>query len=68
MPQGKTWIDIASGLGALVAAIAAVAAICISFWLGRSQQQLQERQLKQDLFDKRFEIFRAVETFITCVL
>jgi hypothetical protein len=54
-------------IAAGASACAAIAAIFVSFWVAITQRRIQERQLKQDLFDKRYAVFLAVEEFLVHV-
>jgi hypothetical protein len=44
--------------------LAAIIAIVISLRVAREQNQLQERQLKQDLFERRYAVFLAGESVV----
>jgi hypothetical protein len=55
--QVRDWIDFLEALGPLIAAAAAA-------FIGAVQWSLQRKQLKQELFDKRFRIYAAVTDFL----
>jgi hypothetical protein len=73
----STWIgwwlhDWGLPLGSVVAAgasaFAAFNSLRLSKNVAETQQRLQGRQLKQDLFDKRFQIYRDLEDVVTSSL
>ncbi len=47
---------------------AAITAIGVSLWVAFTQRRIQERQLEQNLFDKRYAVFQIVEEFLIHVL
>ncbi len=50
-----------------LSAFAAITALLISLRVARAQRRIQEQQLKQDLFDKRYGVFLAVRVFLDYV-
>jgi hypothetical protein len=52
---------------ASASACAAIAAVFVSLRVAITQRRIQEKQLKQDLFDKRYAVFLAVEEFLVHV-
>ena len=48
----------------MVAAIAAITAVIVTRPIANKQLDLQERQLKKDLFDRRFKIFTDTDEFL----
>ena len=60
MPQHiRDWVDFLEALGPLIAVVAVLI-------VGSSQAYLQRQQLKQDLYDKRFRVYRSlVDYWIT---
>ena len=44
-----------------------IIALCISLWIANQQRELQERQLRKDLFDRRFDIYTKTREFMTYV-
>lgn len=61
----KDWITLGT---AVASAVSAVAALGIAIWVFFGQRRLQRQQLRQDLFDKRFAVYAAVETFIMGII
>lgn len=65
MAEIKEWVSVfassASGLAALIA-------LGVSLWVANAQRRIQMAQLQQNLFDKRYNIFLAVEEFLMYVL
>jgi hypothetical protein len=51
-------------IAAGASALAAITAIGVSSWVAFKQRRIQEWQLKQNLFDKRYAVFLAVEEFL----
>src|SRR5580698_6364685 len=69
--QTKNWLDSLPALGAIgscVSAVAALIAVCVSLSISRRQMDLQERQLRQDLWNRRFKVFTNTGAFIRSVL
>ena len=63
--NARDWV---STVAAGVSALAAITAIGVSLWVAFTQRRIQERQLKQNLFDKRYAVFLAVEEFLIHLL
>jgi hypothetical protein len=69
--QSKGWIDYATALGAagtVVAAVAALIAVKVTRSIARKQLDLQERQLRNDLYDRRFAVFADTGNFLRPIL
>ena len=61
----RDWVSV---LAPTASALAAVTALGLSLWVAFKQRQIQERQLKQSLYDKRYAVFLTVEEFLNYVL
>jgi hypothetical protein len=61
----RDWLALLASSGS---ALAAITALWISLWVANVQRQIQTKQLKQDLFEKRYAIFLAAEAFLAHVL
>ena len=59
--------EIVAALGTIGSFLAAGAALWISNRVAREQKRLTEHQLKQDLFDRRFAVYRTVDGFLCAV-
>jgi hypothetical protein len=57
----RDWIDLLEALGPLIAVGAVI-------MVGFLQVALQLEQVKQDLFDKRYKVYEAVDAFLTSVI
>jgi hypothetical protein len=55
-------------LASCLSALAAITALWISLWVANVQRRIQEKQLKQDLFDKRYAVYLAVGEFLMHVV
>jgi hypothetical protein len=76
MGQPKSWwLDYVP----CITAFAALITVCVAFWIAQKQMELQKelakrqfdiqtRQLTKDLFDRRFAVFTAVDSFIAYVV
>ena len=64
-PATKDWVSVLTPIASVLAAITALA---LSTWVAYRQRQIQELQLRQNLFDKRYSIFQTVEDFMNYVL
>ena len=62
--QPKTWADI---FIALAPAAVSFVAICISLWVALAQHILQARQLRKDLFDRRFTLYTDTRDFLNFI-
>jgi hypothetical protein len=60
----KTWID---WLAAFAPVIVSGVAIIISIWVATRQNDLQARQLRKDLFDRRFTLYTDAREFLNFV-
>jgi hypothetical protein len=60
----KTWID---WLAAFAPVIVSSVAIIISIWVATRQNDLQARQLRKELFDRRFAVYTEVREFLMVV-
>jgi hypothetical protein len=60
----KTWID---WLVAFAPVIVSSVAIVISIWVATRQNDLQARQLRKDLFDRRFTLYTDTREFLNFV-
>jgi len=61
IPPEKDWIDL---LGALITPIVAFIGIYIAY----QQRTINKNRLKHELFDKRYKIYIAIDTFIKSVI
>lgn len=61
----ESWVDLVIPAASLLVSVVAVS---ISFWIASRQRELQERQLRKDLFDRRFDVYTKVREFMTYVL
>jgi hypothetical protein len=61
----KTWIDLLIPAASI---LVSVVALVISLWIASRQRDVQERQLKKDLFDRRFEIYTKTRDFMSYVM
>jgi len=59
-PQ-KSWTDLLAPAASLLVSVIAVS---ISLWVANRQRELQERQLRKDLFERRFEIYTKTNDFL----
>lgn len=57
----------ASLILSIVGVFVSFVAICISLWIANQQRELQERQLRKDLFDRRFDIYTKTREFMAYV-
>ena len=75
MAHGKDVLDILTAVGTVAAAMAAAFAVhatrqvaerqeMLTSQVAEGQEMLTKRQLKQDLFDKRYAVFAAVPQYI----
>jgi len=55
-------------VAAVASAASAIIALAIAVWVFIEQNRLQRQQLRQDLFDKRFAVYAAVETFMMSII
>jgi predicted naringenin-chalcone synthase len=60
-PQ-KSWTD---WLVPAASMLVSIVAVSISLWVANRQRELQERQLRKDLFDRRFDIYTKTRDFMT---
>lgn len=76
LDQGKNWLDY---VPPCITAVAALSTVLVALRIARNQNKLQtdlakmqlaqqERQLKKDLFDRRFAVFVNVLDFVSYVL
>jgi hypothetical protein len=61
----KDWVSV---LAPSLSVLAAITALGLSARLAYAQRRIQEGQLKQSLYDKRYAVFLAVEEFLMHVL
>ena len=59
-PQTRDFLGYLQGLGPLIAAVVAIGVASMQYYL-------QRQQMKQALFDKRFEAYTAVEAYLMAV-
>ena len=64
-PETKDWISVVT---AVASAASAIIALAIAVWVFVQQRRLQRQQLRQDLFDKRFAVYAAVETLMVDII
>jgi hypothetical protein len=64
VPEAKDWVSV---LASTVSALAAITALAVSSWVAYAQRRIQESQLKQNLHDKPYALFLAVEEFVVHV-
>jgi hypothetical protein len=57
-------IAVLNAVGTAIAGLAAVVGVAVAIYVAVVQQRLQRRQMKQDLFGKRFEIYNEVNELI----
>jgi hypothetical protein len=60
MPH-RDWIDLLEAFGPVIAVIAVIV-------IGALQVRLQRQQVRQDLFDKRYMVYAAVDAFLTSLI
>lgn len=60
MPH-RDWIDLLEAFGPLIAVV-------VALLVGFTQLWLQERQLKQDLFEKRWKVYTGVQDYLAAIL
>lgn len=76
LDNSKDWLDY---VPSLITAVASLTAVIVAFVIAHNQNRLQatlasrqddlqERQLKKDLFDRRFAVFNEALAFISYVL
>jgi hypothetical protein len=63
--QPKTCVDLATAIAPILTSVIAVA---ISLWVAITQNRLKHRDLKKDLFDRRFTVYTAAREYMTFVL
>jgi hypothetical protein len=79
LDQGRNWLDYVAPLGTVLAAAAATGTVFVALRIANNQNRLQktlmdrqhdlqERELKKDLFDRRFLIFTDSLEFTGFVL
>jgi hypothetical protein len=77
--QAKDWLDYVAPVATAFGALAAIGTVAVALRISNNQNRLQtmladrqldmqERQLKKDLFDRRFAIFTDTLEFIGLVL
>jgi hypothetical protein len=64
VPEARDWVSV---LAPTASALAAITALAVSSWVAYVQRRIQERQRKQNLYDKPYALFLAVEEFVVHV-
>jgi hypothetical protein len=64
VPEARDWVSV---LAPTASALAAITALAVSSWVAYVQRRIQERQRKQNLYDKPYALFLAVEEFVAHV-
>jgi hypothetical protein len=64
-PEVKDWVSV---LAPTASAFAAITALGVFLWVANAQRRNQAMQLKQNLFDKRYNVYLVVEEFLMHVL
>ena len=60
----KNWVDMFAAFAPIVVSILAIG---ISIWVATRQNDLQARQLRKDLFDRRFAVYTGTREFLNFV-
>jgi hypothetical protein len=55
-------------IATVASAVAAIGAVIVASMVGRTQDRIQKKQLQQDLFDRRYAVYAAIETFLMSLL
>jgi hypothetical protein len=61
----RNWVGV---LAPVASVFAAVTAMGVALWVAKLQREIQERQLRRNLFDKRYAILLLVQEFLAHVL
>jgi hypothetical protein len=64
-PPARGWVDVAAMVAQLATPLLAIA---IAIWVAVRQNEIQERQLRKDLFDRRFVVYRDTREFMAYVM